>query len=372
MTPVIPRYGENTLADLLPSIAAGLGVRGYRDSLDLPAAERWVVLLVDGLGWEQRDHWVEAAPHLDALIEGAAPFSCGVPSTTSTSITSLGTGLEPGRHGVAGYAFRYPGTGAVLNTLVWPPEVHALDVQPQPTVFERIASAGVRTAMVAPQRFQGSGLTLMGLRGPRFVGVRDESDRAGIVELVADASAGEGRSVVYAYERHLDHTGHGKGVGSTEWLAALAACDDLVADLRTVLPQDTRLVVVGDHGMVNVARGDWLVVEDEPDLLAGVACLAGEGRFRQLYAEPGQEGAVLDRWRDRLQGQAWVLSREEAFEAGWFGRRRQQVADRFGDVLVAMSGPGAVMTRSAPREFDLVGMHGSLTPAEMAIPLLVC
>jgi hypothetical protein len=31
----------------------------------------------------------------------------------------------------------------------------------------------------------------------------------------------------------------------------------------------------------------------------------------------------------------------------------------------------AIMTRTQPRESTLVGMHGSLTPAEMTVPLLV-
>jgi hypothetical protein len=41
-------------------------------------------------------------------------------------------------------------------------------------------------------------------------------------------------------------------------------------------------------------------------------------------------------------------------------------------VLVACRGDHAVLSRSAfPVEAKLVGMHGSLTPAEMLIPLLV-
>ena len=31
----------------------------------------------------------------------------------------------------------------------------------------------------------------------------------------------------------------------------------------------------------------------------------------------------------------------------------------------------AVMTRQYPRELSLIGMHGSLTPAEMMVPLLL-
>ncbi len=370
--PVIPAYGSRTLADLLPSIGSHLGLPGSGDRLGLPGADRYVVLLVDGLGWEQREHWAGAAPFLAGLAESGRSITSGVPSTTATSITSLGTGLTPGEHGVAGYAFRYPPTGRVLNTLQWPADVHGLDVQPQLTYLERLAGAGVRTASVGPARFAGSGLTTVALRDPNFLGVTDEDDHPTRIELAAGASAGGDQSVVYVYERSLDHTGHSHGVGSDAWLAALGRCDDFASALRAALPSDTTLVVTGDHGMVNVPGNARLVVEDEPALLAGVESFAGEGRLRQLYARRGRASDVLQRWRDRLAGQAWVVSRDEAFAAGWFGPANPRVADRFGDVLVAMHGPGAVMSRRLPKELSLVGMHGSLTAAEMSVPLLVC
>lgn len=367
--PVIPAYGTGTLAELLPAIGAHLGVAGASDPLGLPDAARYVVLLIDGLGWYQREHW-EAAPFLRGLA--GQPITCGVPSTTATSITSLGTGLAPGQHGIAGYSFRYPATGQVLNTLQWAPDVHPLDVQPQLTYLERLASAGVRTATVGPARFAGSGLTTVALRDGTFLGVANEDDHAQRIALATDAARSGDRTVVYVYERSLDHTGHSRGVRSDQWLAALARCDELARALREALPDQTRLVITGDHGMVDVPLAARLVVEDEPELLTGVASFAGEGRLRQLYTAPGQAEPVLRRWRARLDEQAWVLSRREAFEAGWFGPVNPRLAERFGDVLVAMRGDGAVMSRTLPKEFSLVGMHGSLTAAEMTVPLLVC
>jgi hypothetical protein len=48
------------------------------------------------------------------------------------------------------------------------------------------------------------------------------------------------------------------------------------------------------------------------------------------------------------------------------------VRPRIGDVLVASNDDHAVLCRSAfPVEAKLVGMHGSLTSAEMLIPVLV-
>ena len=370
--PVIPAYGTGTLADLLPSVSARLGLRGAADVLGLPSSRSYVVLLVDGLGWEQRDWWEGHAPFLHGLASGSRPLTSGVPSTTSTSITSLGTGLTPGAHGIAGYSFFYRPIGKVLNTLVWESGVHGLDVQPQLTCFERLSSAGIRTATVCPARFEGSGLTTIALRGPNFIPVTDESDHRRRVELTTDAVASADRTLVYVYERSLDHCGHGAGVGSEPWLAALARVDALASALREALPSDVSLLVIGDHGMVNVPGDDRLVVEDEPGLLDGVAVFAGEGRLRQLYTSPGATDAVLARWRERLGDGAWVSTRDEAFDAGWFGARSSRVAERFGNVLVAMRGTGAVMTRTLPKELSLVGMHGSLTPDEMFVPLLVC
>jgi hypothetical protein len=48
------------------------------------------------------------------------------------------------------------------------------------------------------------------------------------------------------------------------------------------------------------------------------------------------------------------------------------VRPRLGDVVVACRGDFSVMSTSAfPYEAKLVGLHGSLTPREMLIPLLV-
>jgi hypothetical protein len=365
--PGAPAYGRSTLADLLPSVGAHLGVPGADDVLGLPDASRYLVVLVDGLGAHQLGRHAGSAPFLAAL--GERTITSGVPSTTATSISSLGTGLPPGRHGIAGYSFWYPEGRGVLQTLRWPASISGLDVQPQLTYFERLEGAGVRTAAIAPAHFAGSGLTTAALRGPAFLPVHDESDHERRVALAVQAMTAGERTLGYFYERQLDHAGHERGVGSPAWLRELARVDELVAALRAALPEDVRILVTGDHGMVDVPRNNRLVVEDEPGLMAQVTALAGEGRFRQLMTTEPE--AVARRWQDRLGDRAWVCTRADAAAAGWFGEVSPRLAGRFGDVLVAMADDGAVLTRTLPREMQLVGMHGSLTPAELTVPLLV-
>ena len=368
--PTPPAYGSSTLSDVLPSIAAVLGLPGRDNVLGLPASERFVVLLVDGLGHDLLRGRDGLAPFLTGLLANSASttITSGAPSTTVTSITSLGTGLTPGQHGVAGYTFRLG--GRLLNALLWEPGLDGLDVQPQLTVFERLTKAGVRATTVTPSRFRGSGLTTCALRGADFLGYDEGSGSDRRVELTVQAALSGPRSVVYLYDRDLDHAGHKQGTDSDAWAAELVRVDALASTLRTALPDDVRLLITGDHGMVDIAPDRRLTIEEHPDLVAGVELIGGEGRFRQLYVS-GDPRPVARRWADLLGPDAWVLTRDQAIDAGWFGPLPPRLADRFGDVLVAMATDRALMTLAQPNEFGLIGMHGSLTPSELTVPLLI-
>lgn len=368
---VRPAYGSASLVDLLPSIGAHLGVPGCPDDvLGLPAADRYVVVLVDGLGWNLLRRSVRDVPYLASLLGDARPLTSGVPSTTVTSLASLGIGLVPGQHGLVGYTSRVPDTGEVLNALTWDSSVSPRSYQPRPTVFERAGAAGVAVSSVALQRFAGTGLTVAALRGPAFLGYAP-GDLARQTELTVTAAGQGRRSLVYGYERALDHSGHGSGCRSDRWHRELVALDERCAELRDALPADVCLVITADHGMVDVPPGARVVAEDEPELMAGVTVLAGEPRFRQLYVDHDRPQRVADRWRARLGPHAWVRTRDEAIEEGWFGPVDDGLRERYGHVLVAMRDDAAVMTRTLPRELTLIGMHGSLTSDEMLVPLLL-
>ena len=215
---VTPAYGSANLSDLMPSIGAHLGVPGCADDvLGLPAGERFVVVLVDGLGWNLVRRAVRDAPYLASLLGDARPITSAVPSTTVTSLASLGTGLVPGQHGMVGYTSRVPSTGEILNALTWESDLLARVYQPRPTIFERAAAAGVSVSSVTLERFEESGLTQAVLRGPEFVPYAEDSTAASRIELTVNAAMRGERSIVYDYERELDHVGHAQGCESEAW-----------------------------------------------------------------------------------------------------------------------------------------------------------
>jgi predicted AlkP superfamily pyrophosphatase or phosphodiesterase len=233
-------------------------------------------------------------------------------------------------------------------------------------MFERAVSAGVAVSVVSAAEFTNSGLTRAVLRGARYVGVQGLGDLAACVQTaVADGG------FCYGYHGELDLLGHLYGPGSAAWRMQLRQVDRLVESVIDGLPPGGLLAVVADHGMVTVDTSDVVDVDDREPLLDGVQAVGGEPRARHVYATEGAADAVLAAWRETLGERAWVVSREEAIAAGWFGDRvGDAVRPRIGDVVAAARGSAAVVRRTVePLESSLIGHHGSLTSAEQRVPL---
>ncbi len=365
-----PAYGRRSLGDVVPGVAAALGVRadGAPSGLRLPPASSYVVFLVDGLGSRLLERYAHAAPYLSSLLDGQQPATAGVPSTTATSLTSFGTGLTPGAHGLVGFTARVPGTDQLLNHLFWDQDVDPIEWQPHPTTFTGLKAAGVTVTVVNKRAFDGTGLTVAAHRGAEFVG----ADRVGERIAAAIAASAERPSLTYLYDGDLDWTGHKWGVSSSQWLMQLSMIDAEAEQLREALPPEVRLLVVADHGMIDSPGEARTDVDELPELRDGLALLGGEARFRHLYCHNGAVEDLAATWAEVLGDRAEVMTRETAIRRGWFGPVDAAVLPRLGDVIVACRDDHAVVsTTDFPYENQLVGLHGSLTSDEMMIPLLV-
>jgi hypothetical protein len=366
--PVVPRYGERSLPDLASSLLAALGAAGEQNPLGLPPTQRACLLVVDGLGWELLRAQPAAAPFLSELAHSGEPLTAGFPATTVTSLSSLGTGRPPGQHGMLGYQVAIPGRGKLLNGLRWDKSVDPLVWQPGATVYERAAGAGVSAYRVAASSLEKTGLSTAVMRGNSY---RPADSLGALAAEAADAFRGAERALVTVYHGQLDGTGHVFGCGSDAWHYHLGHVDKLAEQLAGAIPAGTSLYVTADHGMTDVGPEDRVDVDSIPDLREGVALLGGEPRARHVYAAPGAAADVLAAWREILRDRAWVLSRDEAIAAGWFGPVAPHLADRIGDIVAAPAGPWAVIASKAEvLESSLVGMHGSLTSADQLVPLL--
>jgi len=376
--PHAPAFGRRSIADVLSSAAASLGVDGFSNTLDLPPSSRICVVLADGLGRNLLKQKSAHTPFLRSVMQaGQGPVPVWLdstfPSTTAAALASFGTGVGPGQHGLVGYDVLDPDQDKVVNMLGnWDPGVDPVAWQPFPTVFER-AAASVEVTTVSLPQFGNSPMTQAALRGGRFISGTTSHARTG---AAAEAMAAAGPSLMYFYVNELDKAGHRFGCQSEQWEHQLEELDATVKRLNASLPAGTTVLLTADHGMLDVLPQHRIDYAADPALIAGVRHTAGEPRMVHLYLEEGVDDAgrdrLLDAWRSRFGDRIWAFSRDEAVAGGLFGTLRPAVGPRIGDVMIAARDALAFYDkrRARPAAMDVVGQHGSLTKAEREVPLL--
>jgi len=373
-----------------------------------------VMVLVDGLGWQMLRERAGHTPNLRRLLADSDYLHTCAPSTTAAALTTLATGVYPGAHAMVGYAVRdpllrghlgaghVPGPGDVFDLITFKNSSHdPLTWQSVPTLIERAnANAGcgpqLGAVSIGRSKFAGSGLSLAAWRGFKHIGVDALDQRP----YQAYRAIKEGAKLVYLYVGELDHAGHNHGWHSDKWLEALEALDAMVGQLFRRLPTGTRIVLTADHGMVDTDRHHRIDLAKEKELAKDVVAVAGESRFLQLYVpddvasapaagSPGLgvagargDGGVVEnsgreelaqsvakRWAEFLGDRAiWVGTDPSPLMGPLSPGARAAV----GDVLVALNDNWTVVD-SRVQSFhatQLIGVHGSLTPVELEVPLI--
>lgn len=367
--PISPRYGFG-LAELSSSIFASLGVSGAEDYLNIGPSPfgRECFVLIDGMGADVIARYGELFPIFSELTS-LSNLGTYFPSTTAVSLSSVGTGVLPGTHGMLGYTVRVPRSGEpgrLLNSLKWDERVDPVMWQKVPTLFERAQHVGVQVSHIAAKRYEGTGFTQAALRGAKYSGANQ------ISEMLTEAAIAHRSSPSYSYVyiNHLDAAGHDEGVGSAKWLEALKIVAELLEGLLQRLPKGTRLWVTADHGMINVE--EKIVLGQANPLLEGVSLVGGEPRARHIYLREGSELDALKTWRDFLGERADVFLRDQIISEGYFGLDVSiDSRERMGDLIaIAKGGVILIDPERIKQESSMVGHHGGLDPAEQQIPLL--
>ncbi len=371
MAPMLPAPRGDTLslADVLTGAFAAMGAAPNR--LALPGVRSAAVLLVDGLGMSALQNRAGHARRLLAAIPARdGVIESGFPTTTASALATLTTGRAAGEHGLVGYRVIDAIGDRVVNQLTgWDAGMRPHEWQPHPTVFELAGAEGVDSVVVGAERYRDTGFTEAVLRGARFEARRSISDRiAAGVEMLR----GPERRLVYIYVPELDMAGHADGVESPQWTQRLDELDAGLRALEQSLPADAGVLLTADHGMLDVAPHRRLILAANDPLWQGIRHVAGEPRCLHLgLDDPLQAEIVRDRWLDAEGGRSWVVTREEAIAADWFGPVSAAALPRIGHVIVAARAQVAYYdARTATdRSLAMVGQHGSFSPQELRVPL---
>jgi len=360
-----------TLADVVPSSLAAL--TGRDNPLGLPAADKAVVLLVDGLGSSQLAARAGHARTLAPLLDKHSIIGSRFPTTTAAALATLTTGAPSGTHGLVGYSVLDPVLDRVVNQLNgWEGDkggvLDPATWQRVPTLFE---TASVATYVIGPERYRDSGFTRAVLRGAEYRAGASVADRFAVARATLDSIES---GLLYLYVPELDQAGHARGWESPEWTRALEDLDGEVGRFAATLGRGEGMVLTADHGMLDVPLSSHVLIDAEPGLLDGIRHVAGEPRGLQLHFEPDateqHRATVLERWRAEEGSRSWIVSRREAVDSGWFGVVAPEVEQRIGDIVVAARKAVAYYTQASHAKNSMIGQHGSWTAEETSVPLL--
>lgn len=355
-----PDYNGSGLVNLVADIERRLVGSSPRPGLaegHVPETEGYVLLVLDGLGSRQLDH--PSAVPLARFAQGA--LSAGFPTTTTTSLATLVTGLVPSAHGVIGHMLKLPEVVDVVNVLKWvtPAGSHVdydySGVLPRPNLWERLAAAGVEPVTVQPGPFMGSPLSRLLYRGCRF-------EPAWTVEELLEATLAVARPgrMVMTYFPEIDVAAHMEGQESEAYEVALQKAAFIWEGLAARLPAELGLVATADHGHLDYRTRDKVLIRDrryDP--------LRFFGDPRSVYVS-GPHDLI-----DDLSVETGADSFTPDEVVGLLGSdpAHPELKDRLPDRLL-MAPRGQVLL---PRAFDkrLVGYHGGLEPEEVQVPLVI-
>jgi len=362
--PIIPDYAGANVRGIIPALLgpstwSGATLPGWMPK-PVADSDQCVLLILDGLGWDQFQAHRDMMPNLAAFV--GQSIHTVAPTTTATALTSIATGLTPGEHGLVGYRMLLGGD--VLNVLRWAVDDKIVRRQkPPPEVQPFDPFLGYAVPVVSMAELENSAFSEAHLRGCKREGWRAASSIA--VTAAEQIEAGE--RFVYCYYGSIDKIAHERGFGPY-YEAELRAADRLVGEILAALPSGTSMLVTADHGQVHIGDNE---IRPSADLLRGVDLQSGEGRFRWLHTAAGAIDDVAQAATDEVGDVAWVVTKEQVIDEGWFGPTvAPPVRARLGDVALVARDDVTFYEAADSGMYRLICRHGSLTSAEVNVPLV--
>jgi len=402
---ILPHYGGYSIANLPATVAAMLGAELTDAAPPVPAdvwadlalgVRRVVLVLLDAVGYLTLRRLGETAPCFRRLLEAGRliPLTSVFPSTTVVALTTLWTGRTPLGHGFLGTRLLLFEQGVLADMLALAPAAHKEQEmllgwgwKPEqfvtvPSLAAQLADQGVRSVALTYLPYLEGGLSRIFLR--------DASEKRGHVGFSdlwihlrhALAHAPDGPLFVSVYWGLADALGHLYGPDAEPLRAELRLLDrameeDFLRPLPAKAREGTLLLIVADHGQTPTPAERAVRLSDHPTLEQTLLLPpAGEPRAAYLYVRSGQAETLRTYVAEHLADRFVLLETERALAAGLFGPEEPTPAlrGRLGDFLLLARDDAQLIAsrgKGGGDERVLLGHHGSLTPAEMLVPLLM-
>lgn len=388
MTKMFPNF-DNSIINVMASLT--LGLSGYKnrltdyppspflDSNDIRSAKNVVLFIIDGLGADIA-HSQTQNPFLINQYKGN--ITSVFPSATATAISSLTFGVAPNKHAIVGWNTWIESINEVMTILPFHPLVgehnypndtfSIADCIDQDTFFESIDRPSVT---FQPAEIVRSHFSRYATRGAKQVQYQSLNEL--IDSLVSHIEQTTEPSFYYIYWPYYDSICHKYGVNSREsnvhYSRIIMALSEFTARLDS--NAETLMIATADHGMINCTSEDILSLEDYPDIRACLSQpLSGEPRVIYCHTKAEQKNHFEALATDLLSNYCDIYPTIDILQNQFFGRsaNNKNLAGRIGDYTLVMKEHYLLYDpKIKEQSFNMIGIHGGVTPQEMLVPLFV-
>jgi predicted AlkP superfamily pyrophosphatase or phosphodiesterase len=317
------------------------------------------------------------------------PITSTFPSTTTTALTTINTGVTPQEHGIIGYTMYLKEYGLIANMIDFSPAYDhrwgmllEMGLDPREflglkTVHEILSEKGVEPYVIA--RHKDSGLSRMHYNGAKVFNYINSSDLFVILRKVLKNKSNE-NIFVFTYWDLLDAISHIYGPYSQEALAELRSFfysykNEFIDKLENKVAKDTLLIITADHGQSELYERNTISPSDHSEIMDKLWIPpTGDSRATFFYVKPGEIDAVKDYINKKLKDKLLVLESNNAIRKGLFGisPNKKRIDGRVGDLILLpyKNYSFAYRYKASEKDFKMKGAHGGLSEDEMLVPFI--
>jgi hypothetical protein len=346
--------------------------------------QKVMLVVMDGLGYNKLLTHVKQFDGVfsELITKGKLKLlTSGFPATTSTSLTSIFTGLKPAEHGVLGYLMFSREYGTVINTLDMKPVYgFSTDVEVAKDLSRRIKPwiptlqmHGVNPTIITRGSIVGSGLSRVTYADQTVTPYALE------VEMFIKARKAleiPGPAFVVLYFSGVDTLEHRYGPYSEEVTSVIQLFEFLLKDFFNKLSDDIKrqmlFMLTSDHGVCETQKTIYL--KDFPEIASRLQLPPiGDSRAAFLFVKQGEKENVKNGLERNLEGFT-SLNCKEIVDSGAFGRipDLKPLYSAVGDLAELSKCPHALAYPyfEDDRTREQRGGHGGMTEEEVLVPLL--
>ncbi|MCB0064000.1 MAG: alkaline phosphatase family protein [Caldilineaceae bacterium] len=400
-----PNYGHGCFADLpnliqscLTDQPAPSGLNGVPDNL-LRKYDTVILLMIDAFGWQLFQRVAARHPFLQRLTQEAtvAQWTSQFPSTTAAHVTCIHTGLTPSQSGVFEWEYYEPTVDATITPLLFSygglsardllqqTGVTPAQLYPAQSLHEQLRSQGVTTHVFQHREYTPSTYTDWVCRGAEMHPYMTLAEA--FYNLRQTVQHTPKPAYCFLYFDKIDALCHLYG---PESMQVTAEVEGFLYLLERALIQpgrnefrNTLMLLTADHGQMPVNPQTTVFLNTDPRF-AGLERLLrrnskGElighgGSRRDLFLYVKEE--VVDEAQiflaDRLAGIADVQPVQPLIDECYFGPLPPSAAflNRVSPLVIfPHDGQNVWWYEKGRYGMRYYGLHGGLSPQEMAIPL---